>query len=435
MPVSNHRLLLVSADDHAGPPLPAYRDYFEPGERDEFDRYWRARPRAKEAEAAAAGDLDALAGSLVAFMRATGASEEAATSFARRAHRSTAGLFDSAVRDACLDEDGIAAEVIYPDGFVENHPPYRDPADAERLWSGGPRRSFERMLAGSRAYNRWLAEFCARSPARRAGVILVPPAHDVSAVVAEMTRARLDGLVGGVLVPPLAPGLPGHHDRHYDPIWSAAADLGLPIAIHGGTATAPDAKDVFGGAEPLASILHFTECAFFDRRPLWHFIWGGVFDRHPRLRLVFAEALAHWVPQELLRLDEMYDMWNLKVLRDRLPLRPSEYWRRHCAITATFPSRAEIEMRAQIGLGNMLWGSDYPHPEGTWPHTETCLRHAFHAIDAADASAILGANAIALYGLDRAALREVADRIGPDPATVARAPGRRPDDYVGMGLR
>lgn len=428
-------LLLISADDHAGPPLPAFRDYFDPGERDEFDRYWQARPRARESLAAAKGDLDALAGSLVAFMRATGASEQAAQSFASRAHRLTAGLFDSATRDACLDEEGIAGEVIYPDGFVENHPPYRDPADAERLWAGGQRRSFELMLAGSRAYNRWLADFCKASPARRAGVVLLPPAYDVDAVVAEMTRAREDGLRGGVLIPPLAPGLPGQHDAYYDRIWNAAVDLGLPIAVHGGTATAPDAKDVFGATEPLASILHFTECAFFDRRPLWHFIWGGVFDRHPRLKLVFAEALAHWVPQELLRLDEMYDMWNLKVLRDRLPLRPSEYWARNCAIAATFPSRAEIEMRGQIGVANVLWGSDYPHPEGTFPYTETCLQHAFHDVVEPDARAILGENALSLYGFDRRALEPIAARIGPAVATVARSPERLPVDYVGMGLR
>ncbi len=433
--MTKRSLLLVSADDHAGPPLPVYRDYFDPGERDEFDRYWRARPHAKAAEAAAAGNLDALADSLVAFMRATGASEEAAKSFATRAHRLTAGLFDSNVRNACLDEEGIAAEVIYPDGFVENHPPYRDPADAERLWSGSERRSFELQLAGSRAYNRWLAAFCSESPERRAGAVLLPPAYDVGAVVAEMTRARRSGLRGGALIPPLAPGLPGYHDAWYDPIWSAAVDLELPIASHGGTATAPDAKDVFGGAEPLASILHFTECAFFDRRPLWHFMWGGVFDRHPKLRLVFAEALAHWVPQELLRLDEMYDMWNLKVLRDQLPLRPSEYWRRNCAITATFPSRAEFEMRDAIGLENLLWGSDYPHPEGTWPHTELCLRHAFHGVEADATSAILGSNAVDLYGFDRPALRAIADRIGPDPARVALRPEALPKDYVGMGLR
>jgi len=188
-----------------------------------------------------------------------------------------------------------------------------------------------------------------------------------------MTRAREAGLRGGVLVPPLDVGLPGYHDPLYDPIWAAAADLGLPVAVHGGTAKAPDGVTAYGSVEPLASIFHFTESTFFDRRPLWFFIWGGVFDRHPGLRLVFAETLAHWVPQELMRLDEMYDMWNLKVLRDQLSMRPSDYWRRHCAITASFVSRAEVEMRHEIGMDGLMWGADYPHYDCTYPGAVTEL--------------------------------------------------------------
>ena len=88
-----------------------------------------------------------------------------------------------------------------------------------------------------------------------------------------------------------------------------------------------------------------------------------------------------------------------------------------------------------IGLENLLWGSDYPHPEGTWPHTETCLRHAFHGIASDATDAILGSNAIELYGFDRKLLRTIADRIGPDPARIALPPETLPTDYVGMGLR
>ena len=428
------RYLVISADDHAGPPLPGFRPYFDPADRGEFDRYWRRRPMASAAEAAAHGDLDALAGSLVAFMKASGAAEQAARAFADRAHRLTAGLFDSKVRDECLDAEGIAGEILYPDGFVENHPPFSDPPDGP--FHASPRGyPFALRLAGARAYNRWLADFCAEAPERRLGAVLLPPANDVPAVVEELTRARESGLRGGALIPPLAPGLPGYQDPVYDPIWAAAADLGLPIAVHGGNAKAPDAEVVFGAEEPLASVFHFTECAFFDRRPLWQFIWGGVFDRHPKLRLVFSEALAHWVPQELLRLDEMYDMWNLKALRDRLRLRPSDYWRRNCAITATFPSRAEIEMRADIGLENMLWGSDFPHPEGTWPYTRICQRHALHGVPEDEAGRLLAANATHLYDFDLAALRPIADRIGPRPADIAQPPEELPPGYVGMGLR
>ena len=101
-----------------------------------------------------------------------------------------------------------------------------------------------------------------------------------------------------------------------------------------------------------------------------------------------------------MRLDEMYGMWNSKTLRERITKRPSDYWRSNCAITATFISRGEVEMRHEIGVDNLLWGSDFPHPEGTWPYTETCLRHAFHDIPQDETGRILGENAVDFYGFD-----------------------------------
>ena len=206
-------------------------------------------------------------------------------------------------------------------------------------------------------------------------------------------------------------------------------------AISASEGRPPDGATAYGSEEPLASFFHFTESTFYDRRPLWFFIWGGVFDRVPGLKLVFAEALSHWVPQELMRLDEMYDMWNSKRLRERIARRPSDYWREHCAITATFISRGEVEMRHEIGIGNLLWGSDFPHPEGTWPETPTCLRHAFHGVPEDETAKILGTNAVDFYGFDRAAMADLAARIGPTPSDVLQPPSRRPADYVGMGLR
>ena len=434
-PAASERYVVVSGDGHAGPPLPAFAAYFDPEHRDAFDRYWRARPSAPLAEAAAAGDHDALAGFLEGFMRATGAEPDAARAFAERALEATLGLFDGAVRDRFLDDEGIVAEVLYGDGFVENQPPFSDIMESNGQIFGGRPWPFDLQLAGARAYNRWLADFCADHPTRRLGVIQLPAAHDVDALVAETERAHDAGLRGGLLVPPLEAGLPGYHDPHYDPLWRVAAERGLPVSVHGGNARAPDGPDAYGTEEPLASFFHFTESTFFDRRPLWFFIWGGVFDRHPSLKLVFAEALSHWVPQELMRLDEMIDMWNSKQLRGRIARRPSEYWRSNCAITATFISRGEAEMRHAIGVQNLLWGSDFPHPEGTWPITETCQRHALHGIPRDETARILGENAVDFYGLDRKALRRLADSIGPIPERIQQPPEDRPADYLGMGLR
>ena len=432
---SNARYLMISGDGHVGPPLPGFAPYFDAAYRGEFDRYWRSRPSAPMAEAAAGGDLDALAGFLSAFMQATGGTPEASRIFSERALHATQGLFDSKVRDTFLDQEGIVAEILFGDGFVENQPPYSDIMESNGQIFGGKPWPFELQLAGARAYNRWLAEFCGENPLRRGGVIQLPAAHDIPALITETRRAREAGLRGGLLVPQLEAGLPGYHDPYYDELWAVAADLDLPITVHGGNARAPDGPEVYGNQEPLASFFHFTESAFFDRRPIWFFIWGGVFDRHPRLKLVFAEALSHWVPQELMRLDEMYDMWNSKALRDRISKRPSDYWRSNCAITATFISRGEVEMRDQIGLGNLLWGSDYPHPEGTWPHTETCLRHAFHGVPQNETAQILGGNALDFYDFDRDALAKLASRIGPNPDIVQQSPSLRPEDYLGMGMR
>ena len=434
--MNENRYLMISGDCHAGPPLPGFRDYFEPRERDAFDAYCRTRPNIEIANAALAGDLDAVGTALGRFMQATGASEAASTSFSERASVMLQGLYDSKTRNQCLDAEGIVAEVIFPDGFVMNFPPYSDamepaasPVLAKKFWP------IEKRLAGARAYNRWLAEFCNEAPERRAGVILVPPAHDVGTIVAELRRWREAGLRGGFLIPPLAEGLPGYHDPYYHPIWSAAVDLGLPVSVHGGQTQVSDAIQVYGDAEPLASVLHFTESPLIERRPITHFIWGGVFERFPKLRLVYAEALSHWVPQMLHTLDEMYEMWNLELLRKNLPLRPSEYWQRNCFISASFLSRAEAEMRHEIHLPHMLWGSDFPHPEGTWPYTDVCLRHALHGLPEHEVGLLLGENALELYDFDRAKLRTLADEIGPLPADIASPPTERPSDYLGMGLR
>ena len=92
-------------------------------------------------------------------------------------------------------------------------------------------------------------------------------------------------------------------------------------------------------------------------------------------------------------------------------------------------------MREEIGPRNMLWGSDFPHPEGTWPYTRTCQQHAFQGVPAEQASLLLGSNALDLYDFDRTALQPLAERIGPRAQDLMSAPAEMPVHYVGMGLR
>ena len=98
---------------------------------------------------------------------------------------------------------------------------------------------------------------------------------------------------------------------------------------------------------------------------------------------------------------------------------PSDYYRRNIAVGASCVPRADLELRAAIGPDQIMWGSDYPHPEGTWPNTGEYLKTTFAGFPEADGRKILGDNAVQFYGLDRDKLQQVADRIGPDVSIFA----------------
>ncbi len=151
------------------------------------------------------------------------------------------------------------------------------------------------------------------------------------------------------------------------------------------------------------------------RRPMWQLMFGGVFDRHPNLKLVMSEVRADWLPAVLAHLDALYDRF-----RDQLPAqhRPSEYWRSNCLAGASFMHKAEVEMRHEIGVEQILFGRDYPHPEGTWPNTPEWLRDAFAGVPDDELRLMLGENAIRFFGLDRAPLETIAARIGPAVADL-----------------
>src|SRR5262249_26041593 len=152
-----------------------------------------------------------------------------------------------------------------------------------------------------------------------------------------------------------------------------------------------------------------------SRQPMWQMMLGGVFDRHPDLKLMLTEIRLDWIPATLRYLDDVYD-W----LRDELPAKkkPSEYWATNCLAGASFIHRAEVEMRHDIGVETILFGRDYPHPESTWPHTKEWLRDAFAGVPEREIELMLGENAIRFLDLDRERLATIARRIGPTMAEI-----------------
>jgi predicted TIM-barrel fold metal-dependent hydrolase len=173
-----------------------------------------------------------------------------------------------------------------------------------------------------------------------------------------------------------------------------------------------------------------TEAWFGPAHCLTVMLWGGVFERHSELRFAVTEDGAWWVPDLIWRADDKYSGANHNVkkfganlYREVLTMKPSEYYARNVFIGASTPTPEEMNRRARIGVDNLMWGNDFPHPEGTWPDTRDWVAIRFHDVPRDETRKILGENALRCYPqLDARRMREIADAIGPTEHDVHEAP-------------
>ncbi|MFQ5515729.1 MAG: amidohydrolase family protein [Myxococcota bacterium] len=384
------RYLVISSDGHAGLPPERYRDYLDPRYREAFDA---ALPLQIEETRKAAAKF------LVAEFNERWRAE---------AGIGATGAWDHEQRVAVLNADGIAGEILFPDGITEmNMPPF---GAGLSLPTQGviP----ELQWAGARAHNRWLAEFCGLAPERRAGIAIVPLLWDVDEAVRELPRVREAGL-RGVLIPTCWGDQPAYHHPRYDPFWAACADLGLVVTIHSGAAPMEDY-----GEQPGMVGIYISEVAWWTARPITFMIWGGVFERHPDLWVMVTEATSIWVREYLTLLDFRYEKTSYSAklgnYTSHLRMKPSEYFSRNVFLGASCMPRREAELRHAIGVDNLLWGSDYPHPEGTWPHTHEQMIGTFHGLPESEVAQILGGNAASLFDFDTEKLAPLVASIGPE---------------------
>ena len=151
-------------------------------------------------------------------------------------------------------------------------------------------------------------------------------------------------------------------------------------------------------------------------------ILGGVFARYPGLKLVLTEQWMDWAPRSCPTWTGSSTAPPAPRSARRSPKPPSEYFRQNCYIGASFMSNGEAKLGVEHDLtGNVMWGDDYPHAEGTWPDTREAMRFTFSDVDPKYTRQFLGDTAIDLYGLDRDKLQEIADRIGPTVTDLSSA--------------
>ena len=289
------------------------------------------------------------------------------------------GGWDPAERLKDQETDGLSAEVIYA-------------TYAMFLFalSDG-----DLQEACFRTYNDWLAEYCGYAPDRLAGLGLVS-VYNVDQAIAELQRCAKLGMKGAMISVVPAKGYE-LSDRQFDPFWSAAEDLGLPISLHILTSSrlgTPRFERAKFGAGFYMTIPHEIQLALTD------IICHGVLERHPQMKLVLAEGDIGWIGHFLERIDRAYHRFSHQN-KMFLEMLPSEYFRRQ--VYATFiHDRVGVASREFIGVDNIMWSSDYPHTDSTWPHSRKVIEEEFVGVPDAEMEKILVSNAVNLYGLNGA---------------------------------
>jgi predicted TIM-barrel fold metal-dependent hydrolase len=411
------KLAIVSTDGHAGPLVHVYRDYLEARFHSDLD----ALEDEEREYLGITSKIGVYSASQLELVDTEGAIASGGTD----------GAWDLERRIQEMDREGIAAEI-----FLQGH------QYASAPFFGAQNRYYppELRMAGVRAFNRWQADMLESAAGRLIGIAEQTPVADLDEVVAEVRWAGERGFRGVTFPGVSDPNLPQppYHDPYWEPLWKVCSDYGLALVMHVGLGSPQGstlelfkqrAKTATGGdydrdaprvgmpnmmeAEQDPRLKDFFALNYSPRQVLWQLMVAGVFDRYPVLHYVPTEARADWVPATMAHMDARFEQGGTPLKR-----RPSEYWASNCFAGASFIHRAEVEKRDAIGADTLMFGRDYPHPEGTWPNTKEWLRAAFAGVPEADGRKILGENAIRCYGLDRDAVIAIAERVGPRPDEI-----------------
>lgn len=353
---------LISADNHVFEPVTLWQE--------RLPEAYRARgPRLVEA-----GDWLVLAVEGIPDRKLTRANGDAKRAMTGEgAHKMTGGA-DPDQRLADMTRDGVVAEVIYPTFglFIDMIP------------------AADLQMACAQVYNDWLAESFLHRPDVFIPAAVVP-VRDVASATAELERVAALGFKAAMIPTSPPEGMP-YNRPEFDPLWRIASDARMPLSLHTGTGALPQQEKGPGGA-----IINYAKVGLLSADTLCYFAASGVLERFPNLRMVFVETGAGWFAYCCERMDEAFeehDQW----VKPKLQEPPSHYAKTQCHVTLG-ADRAPLLTREITGIEPLLWASDYPHPEGTFPESQAVVERIFEGISEHEMRAIVGGNAARLYGV------------------------------------
>jgi len=316
----------------------------------------------------------------------------AATGLYEDGRRGIRRITDPELRLRDQARDGVRGEVLY--GVLGTTGRMNDPEAAVEVL---------------RVYNEWLADFCATHPDRYAGLASIPN-HPLPAAVAEVERVARRGVVRGLDIAN-ASDLTPLWDPYWNPLWEAVAASGLPLHFHtvGGYLSDHVRNIVLIGGDPsragadiAAADLGVARAAFAANLTqfqinmaniLTSLVFGGALERHPRLRVVLGESGIGWIPYVLQRMDAE---WEDQFKDLALTMPPSAYWHRQCWATyQTDP--IGVRLLDVLGEDRVMWGSDFPHPDGVWPDSREYIQKELGHLSEPTRRKVVGENAARLY--------------------------------------
>ena len=377
MSTAPSRSPVVDSDGHVLEPADTWMKYIDPTYRDRAIRIARDE-QGYEVLLIDGQPLKTLRGQLGAL----GGIEMDTTRLLSRgqmtyAEGSPAGGYDPVARLRVMDGEGIDSVLLYPTIGIcwEGH-----------VTDGGL------ATAYTRAYNRWLVDFCRTDPRR-----LYPVAHisllDPEGAVQETIRARRDGCVGIFLSPDLA----ARGGRHFDDplfarFWETAQEIEMPIAFH---VVVRDRQwfRQWQRRDPSDALFSIAFLAIDVMAAFTQMLSAGMFERYPRLKCAVLEAGSNWIAAWLDRLDHKY-----RIMKDRTPLEPSAYFFRQCLISADPDESVTAQMVEHLGADYFIWASDYPHIDASFGVVRE-LKERLAPLSEEARRKVLGQNAQRFYRL------------------------------------